>query len=294
LTLLSAEGGVGAVPGGGAAFVVSVMPGQNPTPSGRRRRSFLIRSACALGTAVLNGIARAGDRTERLVSAAYADPVERYGHFALGRPHEYARLDARTDRGHQLSFELPADEVFEDLEPRLVQLRPDEPPTLLTIVSQRRQGARLVLFGLSQGRLGIAAGSRPIGLPHRWLNPVGVADLDGDGTAEIAAVTTPHVGGVLRVYRQQGSRLVELASLDGVSNHVYGSAESALSKPSLVNGQWRLLVPDQSRQRLLALVWRDGGLVEIDRLELTAPITGREMLLEGERRLHDAARGRRR
>ena len=41
--------------------------------------------------------------------------------------------------------------------------------------------------------------------------------------------------------------VVELASLDGVSNHVYGSAESPLSKPSLVNGQWRLLVPDQPR-----------------------------------------------
>ncbi|PMR68583.1 hypothetical protein CR158_22340 [Halomonas heilongjiangensis] len=43
-------------------------------------------------------------------------------------------------------------------------------------------------------------------MPNRWLNPVGVADLSGNGEAEIAAVTTPHIGGVLRVYRRSGER----------------------------------------------------------------------------------------
>ena len=33
------KGGAGVVPGGGAAFVVSVGPGQNPTPGSRKRRS---------------------------------------------------------------------------------------------------------------------------------------------------------------------------------------------------------------------------------------------------------------
>jgi hypothetical protein len=36
---------------------------------------------------------------EQIVSARYADPVERYGHFALGRPHEYARVVARPTPG---------------------------------------------------------------------------------------------------------------------------------------------------------------------------------------------------
>ena len=36
----------------------------------------------------------------------------------------------------------------------------------------------------------------------RWLNPVGVPDLDGEERAEIAAVITPHIGGTLKVYRR--------------------------------------------------------------------------------------------
>jgi hypothetical protein len=66
------------------------------------------------------------------------------------------------------------------------------------------------------------AQSAPIGAPNRWLNPVGVADLDGDGVAEIAAVTTPHIGGVLRIYRRTGEVLAEVTSLAGFSNHEYG------------------------------------------------------------------------
>ena len=68
---------------------------------------------------------------EQIVSASYADPVERYGHFALGRPHEYARVVARTDTGRVAVFELPVDEVFEDLAPRLVRLATGAPAELL-------------------------------------------------------------------------------------------------------------------------------------------------------------------
>ena len=37
-----------------------------------------------------------------------------------------------------------------------------------------------------------AAQSEPIGSAMRWMNPVAVADLDGYGQLEIAAVITPH------------------------------------------------------------------------------------------------------
>ena len=84
-------------------------------------------------------------------AARYASPTERYGHFALGRPHEYAVLEASTANGKRLSLQLPDDEVFEDLAPRLVKLSADAPITLLSIVSQRHSGARLVLIDLLKG-----------------------------------------------------------------------------------------------------------------------------------------------
>ncbi|MGL1832640.1 hypothetical protein ACKVEX_03425 [Rhodocyclaceae bacterium SMB388] len=210
---------------------------------------------------------------ERIVEARYVEPVQRYGHFALGRPHEYARVVATTDAGRELALELPADEVFEDLVPRLVGFTTDGPTELLVIVSARGTGARLALIGLDDGALRIVAQSAPIGTPNRWLNPVGVADLNGDGVAEVAAVTTPHIGGVLRVYRRVGERLTELASLSGFSNHVYGSPELDLSRPATIGGRMQLLVPDLRRTSVVAITLENGRLVETGRCRLAAPVT---------------------
>jgi hypothetical protein len=168
-------------------------------------------------------------KAEGIAAARYASAVERYGHFALGRPHEYARLIVTTDSGRSIALDLPDDEVFEDLTPRLVTLAAGEPSEMLSIVSQRDKGSRLVLIRLRNGRLEVSAESPAIGTPNRWLNPVGVADLDGDGRAEIAAVTTPHIGGSLRVYRRDGKKLIEIAALVGFSNHMFGSSELGLS-----------------------------------------------------------------
>ncbi len=229
----------------------------------------LLAAACVLAAPVAPAA-----HAEAIVEAHYGEPVSRYGHYALGRPHEYARLTATTDAGRRLAFELPPSEVFEDLAPRLVSLSAGEPPQLLAIVSARDSGARLVLFALQDGWLGKSAESPPIGTPMRWLNPVGVADLDGDGQAEIAAVVMPHVGGTLKVWRRQGGRLVEAAALEGFSNHVYGTAELGLSTPLAVGGAMRLVVPDASRAALRIVALEGGRLVETGRCALAAPVTG--------------------
>lgn len=213
-------------------------------------------------------------RAETITRAEYRNPVERYGHFALGRPHEYSRLTATTDSGRSVELELAEAEVFEDLAPRLVKLAPGAPNEILAIVSRRDSGARLVLFGLDGGQLKIIAQSQAIGTPMRWLNPVGVADLDGDGRAEIAAVITPHIGGTLKIYRRVGGDLLEVAALAGFSNHVYGSPELRLSATALIAGRMRLLVPDNTRRYLRVITLTGDRLVETGRCPLRAPITG--------------------
>lgn len=211
---------------------------------------------------------------ERIVAARYEAPVDRYGHFALGPPHEYSRVTVTTDAGRQGMFDLPENEVFEDLAPRIVKLAAGEPEELLAIVSRRDSGARLVMFRLSGGRLEASAESQAIGIPMRWLNPVGIADLDGDGRAEIVAVITPHIGGTLKVYRRHGRVLVEVAALGGFSNHVYRSAELALSAPMSIAGKMHLLVPDVTRLQLRVIALVDARLVETGRCALRAPVTG--------------------
>lgn len=211
---------------------------------------------------------------ETIKDARYANPVDYYGHFALGRPHEYARLMVTTSSGRKLFLQLPDSEVFEDLVPRRVSLAAGEPDVLLTIVSRRDAGSRLVLIALGNEGLTISAQSPAIGTPMRWLNPVGIADLDGDGQSEIAAVITPHIGGTLKVYRQKGSALVEIAALTGFSNHAYGSTELGLSMTMEIAGRMRLLVPDARRQQLRIITLEGKRLVESGRCVLPAPITG--------------------
>ena len=222
--------------------------------------------------AILAALA-SGSLAESVTGAHYASPSTRYGHFALGRPHEYSQLTASTDAGRTLVFQLPDNEVFEDLAPRIVQLSADAPRELLAIVSRQGVGSRLMLIGLRAGRLEATAQSPAIGTPMRWLNPVAVADLDGDGQAEIAAVITPHIGGTLKVYRRRGGALVEIAAQGGFSNHAYGSTVLALSSAIAIAGTTHLLVPDSTRQNIRIMGLKGGRLIETGICALHTPLT---------------------
>ena len=209
-----------------------------------------------------------------LVTADYEAPVNRYGHFAAGVPHEYGRLSVTLSDGGHISLTLDDDQVFEDVAPRVVRLAPQAPAQILTIVSHRERGARLVVFGLAGTGLQTVAESSAIGTPMRWLNPVDVADLDGDGQAEVVAVVTPHIAGELRVYRRQGRTLTVVATLGGVSNHVYGSPELRLGAVASLAGRTGVLVPDTARKTLRWIGLEHGQLVEWGRCELPAPLIG--------------------
>ncbi|MBU1040358.1 MAG: hypothetical protein KKF77_04575 [Proteobacteria bacterium] len=247
-----------------------------PTPQSRRGTAHLhlrTLAACAIALCLISTLAY-GAVGDNLASARYAEPVERYGHFAPGRPHEYARVEAETTAGVKLTLTLPQDDVFEDVAPRLVRLTAAGPAFLLAIVSNRATGSALALLGADNGRLVMVARSAPTGKARRWLNPVGVADLDGDGVSEIAAVLTPHIGGTLKVYRREGRILKELAALPGFSNHIYGTPELRLSAIATLGGRARLLVPDAARTALRVVELRDGRLRETNRCPLSAPVTG--------------------
>jgi hypothetical protein len=207
-------------------------------------------------------------------AAHYTTPVQRYGHFALGPPHEYASLVVPNGNGKALRLDLAEDEVFEDLTPRPVRMRAGDEPQWLTIVSQRGLGARIALVGVRNGQLKITAQSASIGQANRWLNPVGVVDLDGDGEAEIVAVVTPHLAGVLTVYQQQGSELVARATLRGLSNHRFGSTELGMSGFIPDAQGATVVVPNLEHQALVMVRYAHGELRETGRCPLPAPVVG--------------------
>ncbi len=202
-------------------------------------------------------------------------PTTRYAHGVLGDPVEASGLAVETASGDILSLKLPANEVFEDRIPRLVDLNGDGLSEILLVKTHVSLGARLVLVGLSEGRLSIVAESEPIGKAFRWLNPIGVDDFDGDGRREVAYVETPHIGGTLVLSRLEGGRLVAFHRVEGFSNHRIGAPELGLSAILDTNGDAvpDLIVPDNARTRLRVVTFAGGPMEELIQVDLGAEVT---------------------
>ncbi|MBY6202504.1 VCBS repeat-containing protein [Maritalea mobilis] len=168
------------------------------------------------------------------VAAWFEDPTTRYAHAVLGDAIEAGTLAVQLDDVPDCTtarIVLPEAEVFEDLAPRLADLTGDGRPEIIVVQSHATQGARLSVYGVGPNGtdLTLYAATPHIGRANRWLAPVGVADLDGDGTQDIAYVDRPHLARTLRVWRftpdgATGGRLQEIANLPGLSNHRIGEA----------------------------------------------------------------------
>jgi len=196
--------------------------------------------------------------------AWFAGPTSRYSHGVLGDAIEASQLVVETRSGHHIITQLPPDRVFEDLEPRVVDLTGDQTDEIIAIETHLQQGASLVVYDLVGDGLVPIAATPFLGKAYRWLNPVGVGDFDGDGAVDVALVATPHIGGILRLYRVNRGRLSVFAEYTGVSTHHIGSTELGLGR--VVSGTPRdhILVPNQVRRRLMLLEWTPDGWREHD------------------------------
>jgi VCBS repeat protein len=181
---------------------------------------------------------------------------------------EASRLVVETFDRERLHVDLPITRVFEDLEPRLADINGDNTDDIIVVESDTKLGASLAVYGIASGRLVRIAATPFLGKPQRWLNPVGVGDFDGDGRVDIALVATPHIGGVLRLYRLQGAILSLFAEYPGVSTHRMGSTELGLGRVISAVPRDRLLVPNQARRAIMLLEWTHNGWQEITRAEL--------------------------
>ncbi|WP_101065392.1 FG-GAP repeat domain-containing protein [Roseovarius salinarum] len=171
-------------------------------------------ACCAALLAVTAGVAAA----QEIATARYEAPTTRYDHGVLGDAIEWGALVVALRDGREVRLTLPEARVFEDTAPRLADLDGDGAAEVIVVESHRNRGARLAVYGAQ----GLLAATPYIGRPHRWLAPVGAADLDGDGRTEIAYVDRPHLAKRLRVWRFEGGKLRHLADLRGVTNHRIG------------------------------------------------------------------------
>ncbi len=221
--------------------------------------------------------------------AWYAGATRRYGHGVLGDAIEAERLVVTAD-GRKFLYRLPADSVFEDLEPRIVDADGDGAPEVLTIKAYLNAGATIALFAPRGGALAALAEAPPIGTAYRWLNPAGVADYDGDGKVEIAVVRTPHIGGELILYRWDGGgRIEEEQRIFGYSTHRLGATVLAMSRTLDWNGDAvpDLMLPRQDRSVLAVVTAANGRWRELadfaHTAEIVTPLVETELPNDGRR-----------
>lgn len=217
-------------------------------------RAALVLTFVMAGTAAVSQATCGGIET-----AAYDGPTERYAHGVLGDAIEWGELRLGCASGRHLRLTLPTELVFEDVAPRLADLDGDGNREVIVVESHRDRGARLAIWGLDGDQPDRIAETPFIGTRFRWLAPVGAADLDSDGRIEIAYVDRPHLARVLRVWRYDGGRLVEVAIAGGVTNHRIGERDIAGGIRDCGSGP-EMVLASADWQRLVTVRVRDGLL----------------------------------
>ncbi|MGR3289823.1 MAG: VCBS repeat-containing protein [Paracoccaceae bacterium] len=189
-----------------------------------------------------------------ITKAEYTDPTTRYDHGILGDAIEWGGLRLTVDlcpgcansQIREFSLQLPDNRVFEDIAPRLVELSDETGPVVMVVETDLALGARLALYDDT----GLISATPFIGRTHRWLAPIGAADLDGDGQVEYAYIDRPHLARTLRIWRMQDGALTPVADLPGFTNHrigddyISGGIRNCSGGPEMIvaDSKWRNVV----------------------------------------------------
>jgi hypothetical protein len=192
--------------------------------------------------------------TGDIARAWLAEPTDRYDHGILGDKLEAGAVVIVRRDGTQQTLKLKADAVFEDLEPRIVDLDGDGHDEIVLIKSSLTQGSSLAVIGLRKTRYEIVAETPPLGAPHRWLDVAGIADFTGAGSGnkQIALVRQPHGIGELQLWSYGGGRLRQLAAIPDAANHIAGTRAIDMDAVADFDGDGvaDLAVPSLDRTRL--------------------------------------------
>jgi hypothetical protein len=228
------------VPAAGPVKAIETVDGQPAIAMGSgwfriiadNNRARLVATAGPLQRPLPDGAlpdGRIAEGARNIARAWLADPTGRYDHGVLGDAIEAASVVVeRRDRRRE-TVSLEPDAVFEDLQPRIADLGGDGGDKILVVKSYLKRGSALAVIGERDGKYAVIAETPPVGAPHRWLNPAGAADFNGDGAIDIALVRMPHALGQLELWSWRGGQLEKTLEFADVTNHVIGSRSLRMS-----------------------------------------------------------------
>ena len=191
-----------------------------------------------------------------------SQPTDQYPHGVLGDAIEatgftFVDISSTPPMIHEIS--IAAGEVIEGIAPIWSDLDGDELREVVVTQSNAQDGARIVAYNEDGS---ILASSSPIGQGFRWVHQLATGQFIPGGLLEIAAVRTPHIGGVVEIYQLVGDKLVVQAALRGYSSHQIGSRnlDSALAMDLNNDGQVEIVLPDQAQTSLAGIQYTQNEL----------------------------------
>ncbi len=223
--------------------------------------------------ALFLGLAGPVSAGSEVLSAQYDEPTTRYAHGVLGDTVEWGALVMRLDtcpecallRTREYRIDLPESRVFEDLEPRVLDLDRDGDNEVLVIESHKHKGARVAVYDEN----GLLAYGPYRMRRFRWLAIIGAADFDNDGQIEVAYIDRPHLVKKLKLLRFQPGMMPFVAEAPGFTNHKIG--EDFISGGlRTCAGRLEMIVADAGWTQIMAVAY-DGQSFSSTPL---APYTG--------------------
>ena len=198
------------------------------------------------------------------------DPTPLYGHGVLGDKLEassFTLIETDPEISIKEIVKISSPGVIEGIKPLWYDLNGDGTREILVTISDRFQGAKLVLFD-EQGKL--LAESSSIGMGNRWRHQLTIGPIGPEGEIEIVDILTPHIGGPMEFFRWEGSRLSVKSSIRGYTSHVMGSVNLDMSVAGDFNGDGipEVLVPTFNRRVLGAVQRTIYGSEEVYNLPL--------------------------
>ena len=183
------------------------------------------------------------------------DATRRYAHGVLGDRIEAGSIslvETVPKMKVVLTIAIPEPSVVEGIAPIWADLTGDGRREIIVTLSDEEQGARVVAFAATGALL---AEGPAIGSGFRWRHQLAVGPFGPEGEVELVDVRTPHIGGIVELYRLRGAALEIVAKAGEYTSHVLGSRNLDMGSAGDFDGDGHpeVLVLSLARTELVAI-----------------------------------------